>query len=190
MDGVPAVFSGGWMLRLLRSLVALFSWSVFFGCLGFLEVYCSHLLFSILCNMSHANQKVNLPILNLNHRHLTVYCTNVRGLKGNFTDLEVFLLKNNLCIFALCETMATSRTLISNCLASCHSIARMLGMCTTLVFKVRSIFRLPERLFLRMKASLTCVFIWFFNILLPSYFSSIVHHLHHLVLWLRLCHPI
>ena len=35
---------------------------------------------------------------------LTVYYTNVRGLWGNFTDLEAFMLKNNPDIFALCET--------------------------------------------------------------------------------------
>ena len=34
----------------------------------------------------------------------TVYYTNVRGLRGNFTDLEAFMLKNNPDIFALCET--------------------------------------------------------------------------------------
>ena len=36
---------------------------------------------------------------------LTVYYTNnVRGLRGDFTDLEAFMLKNNPDIFALCET--------------------------------------------------------------------------------------
>ena len=35
---------------------------------------------------------------------LTVYYTNVRGLRGNFADLEAFMLKNNSDIFALCET--------------------------------------------------------------------------------------
>ena len=35
---------------------------------------------------------------------LTVYYTNVRGLRGNFTDLETLMLKNNPEIFALCET--------------------------------------------------------------------------------------
>ena len=34
--------------------------------------------------------------------HLTV--NNVRGLRGNFTDLEAFMLKNNSGIFARCET--------------------------------------------------------------------------------------
>ena len=43
--------------------------------------------------------------------------------------------------------MTTSRTLISNCL---------LGICTTLVFILRAIFRLLKRLFLRMKRSLVC----------------------------------
>ena len=38
--------------------------------------------------------------------------------------------------------------------------------------------------------SLICVFVWLFYILLPSYFSCIIHHLRHLVLWLRVCHPI
>ena len=32
------------------------------------------------------------------------YYTNVRSLRGNFTDLEAFMLKNNPDIFALCET--------------------------------------------------------------------------------------
>ena len=50
------------------------------------------------------NLKVNLTILNLNHRHLTVYYTNVRGLREKFTDLEAFMLKNKPEIFALCET--------------------------------------------------------------------------------------
>ena len=36
--------------------------------------------------------------------HLTVYYTNVRGLRGNFTDLEAIMLKNNPDIFTLCET--------------------------------------------------------------------------------------
>ena len=35
---------------------------------------------------------------------LTVYYTNVRGLRGNFTDFEAFFLKNYPDIFALCET--------------------------------------------------------------------------------------
>ena len=35
---------------------------------------------------------------------LTVFYTNVRGLRGNLIDLEAFILKNNLDIFALCET--------------------------------------------------------------------------------------
>ena len=33
-----------------------------------------------------------------------VYSTDVRGLRGNFTDLETFMLKNNPDILALCET--------------------------------------------------------------------------------------
>ena len=57
------------------------------------------------CNMSLAKSKSKpdksksklLP-------PLTVYYTNVRGLRGNFTDLEAFMLKNNPDIFALCET--------------------------------------------------------------------------------------
>ena len=35
---------------------------------------------------------------------LTICYTNVRGLRGNFTDLEAFMLKNKPDIFALCET--------------------------------------------------------------------------------------
>ena len=50
--------------------------------------------------------------------------------------------------------MTISRTLISNCLAICQSIAKMLGICTALVFMIRANFRLLERLFLRMKTIL------------------------------------
>ena len=50
--------------------------------------------------------------------------------------------------------MMTSRTLIPNCLATCQSIARMLGICTALLFMLRAIFWLHERLFLRMKTSI------------------------------------
>ena len=35
---------------------------------------------------------------------LSVYYTDARGLRGNFTDLEAFMLKNNPDIFAHCET--------------------------------------------------------------------------------------
>ena len=35
---------------------------------------------------------------------LTVYYTSIRGLTGNYTDLETFMLENNPNIFALCET--------------------------------------------------------------------------------------
>ena len=60
----------------------------------------------------------------------------------------------------------------------------MLGICTAL-FTLRAIFRLLDRLFLRMKTSLMC----FCLALLHStnYFSCVVHNLH-LVLWLRLRH--
>ena len=70
---------------------------------------------------------------------VTICYTNVRGLRGNFTDLEAFTLKNN-------PDMTTSWTLISNCLAICRSIARMLVIRTALVFMLRAIFRLLERL--------------------------------------------
>ena len=33
----------------------------------------------------------------------TVYYANVRGLRGNFTDIEAFMLKNKHDIFALCD---------------------------------------------------------------------------------------
>ena len=64
---------------------------------------------------------------------------------------EIISIFRNLC---LSSCMTTSRTLISNCLAACQSIARMLGICTALVFMLRAIFRLLESLFLRMKTSL------------------------------------
>ena len=92
------------------------------------------------------------------------------------------MLKNNPDIFALCETnLHASRILDSNCLTTCQSIARMLGICTASVFMLRAIFRLPEILLVRMKTILICVFVWLFYILLPSYFSCIVCHLRHLV---------
>ena len=47
-------------------------------------------------------------------------------------------------------------SLISNCLATHQPIARMLGICTSFVFILLAIFRLLERLFLRMKTSLMC----------------------------------
>ena len=54
--------------------------------------------------MSHAKSKskpVNSKPKSL--PPLTVYYTNVRRLRGNFTDLEAFMLKNNPDTFALCE---------------------------------------------------------------------------------------
>ena len=120
---------------------------------------------------------------------LTVYYTNVRGLKGNFKDLEAFMLKINPDIFALCETNLHA-DIQDSCLATCQSIARMLDICTAVVFMLRAIFRWLDKQFLRVKTSLICVFVWLFYILLPSYFSCMVRHLRHLVLWLRLCHPI
>ena len=77
---------------------------------------------------------------------LTVYYTNVGGLRVNFTDLEAFMLKNNPDIFALCET-----NLHDDIQDSDFQLPdRMLGIC------IRAIFRLLERLFLRMKNSLRC----------------------------------
>ena len=44
---------------------------------------------------------------------LTVCYTNVRGLRGNFTDLEAFMHKNKPDIFALCETNLHDRHTLS-----------------------------------------------------------------------------
>ena len=113
-------------------------------------------MFSLLCNISHVKSKSkpgnskpkSLP-------HLTVYYTNVRG-EGKFhrslcsrTTLTSLLSVKPTC-------MMTSRTLISNCLATCQSITRMLGICTSLVVMLRAIFRLLKRLFLKMKTRLMC----------------------------------
>ena len=78
---------------------------------------------------------------------LTVYYTNVRGLRGNFTDLEAFCSRT---------TLASLLSVKPTCMATCQSIARMLGICTSLVFMLRAIFRLLKRFFLRMKMSLIC----------------------------------
>ena len=159
------------------SLVALFSWSVFFGGL---------------CKMSHAKSKSKPDNFKAKSSpSITVYYTNV-GLRGNFTALKAFMLRTTptslLSVKPTC--MATSRALISNSLATCQSIERMLGICMAFLFMLSAIFRLLERLFLRMKTSHICVFVLLFSNLLPSYFSCIVCHLRHLVLCLRLCHPI
>ena len=105
--GVPAAFFGGWMM--LRPLYCCCYDSRFSGCTVLLvcfwvsRVTVAHLFFSLLLNMSHAkstskfdNSKSPPP--------LTFYYTNVRGLRGNFTDLKGFMLKNNPDIFALYET--------------------------------------------------------------------------------------
>ena len=105
-----------------------------------------------LCNTSHAkskskhdNSKPKSPL------PLSVYYNNVRGLRGNFTDLEALYsritLTSSLSVKPTC--MKTSSTLISNCLATCQSIVQMLGICTTLVFMLRAILQLIETLFLK-----------------------------------------
>ena len=139
MDGAHAAFSCGWMM--LGPLHFYSYDSGFSGCtillvcvFGYQKFTVACLLFSLLCNMSHAKSK-NLTILNPNHRHLTIYYTYVRALRNNSTDLEAFLLKKTLTSLLSVEPtcMMTSRTLISNCLVTCQSIARMLGIYTTLV---------------------------------------------------------
>ena len=55
--------------------------------------------------MSHAKSKSKPDNSNpKSSPPLIVYYTNVRGLRGNFMDLEAFMHKNNPDIFALCET--------------------------------------------------------------------------------------
>ena len=72
---------------------------------GYQKFTVAHLLFSLLCNMSHAKLK-SKPDNSTpkSSPPLTVYYTSVIGLRGNFTDLEAFMLKNNPGIFAHCET--------------------------------------------------------------------------------------
>ena len=53
--------------------------------------------------MSNLKSK-NKPDKSKSPPPLTICYTNVRGLRGNFTDLEAFMLKNKPDIFALCET--------------------------------------------------------------------------------------
>ena len=74
----------------------------------------------------------------------TVCYTNVRGLRGNFTDLEAFMHKNKPDIFALCETNLHDNT--QDCLATCQSIARTLGICMVSVCMPRAIFQLLANL--------------------------------------------
>ena len=84
-------------------LVALFSWSVFLWALGLSKVYRSPPF--ILASMQHASCKSKPDYSKpKSPPPLTVYYTNVRGVRGNFTDLEAFMLKNNPDIFALFET--------------------------------------------------------------------------------------
>ena len=86
-------------------------------------------------------------------------------MRGNFTDLGAFRTTLTSLLSVKPTYMTTSRTLISNYLAICQSIAMMLisnylaicqsiammlGICIALVFMLRAIFRLLERLFLRM----------------------------------------
>ena len=165
------------------------AWTVFFwGGWGYQKFTVAHHLFSLLCNMSHVkstskpdnSKPKSLP-------PLTVYYTNVGGL-GEIPQILKHLCSRTTLpsLFPVKPTcMTTSRTLISNCLATCQSIARMLGICTALVFMLRAIFRLLERLFLRKKTSLMCFRLALLHSTI-SYFSCIVRHLRHLVL----CHPI
>ena len=81
---------------------------------------------------------------------LTVYCTNVRGLRGNFTDLEAFMLKNKPDIFALCETnlhgdIQNSDFQLHGYLPiHCKDVGHMQSICRALVFTLRAIFQLLE----------------------------------------------
>ena len=111
-----------------------------------------------------------MTILNLNHCHLILSTTPIYEVSGEFSQILKHLCPKTIPTSLLSvkpTCMTTSRTLISNCLATCRSIRGMLGICTALVFMLRAIFQLIERLFLRMKTSLICVFIWHFYILLP-----------------------
>ena len=55
--------------------------------------------------MSHGKSKSKLDnSKSKSPPSLTVYHTDVRGLREHFTDPEAFMLKNNPDIFALCET--------------------------------------------------------------------------------------
>ena len=89
----------------------------------------AHLLFSLLCNMSHAKSKSKPD--NSNSKSpppLTVHYTNVRVLRGNFTNLGAFMHKNNPEIFAPCETNLHDDIQDSDFQlpGTCQSIARML----------------------------------------------------------------
>ena len=63
-----------------------------------------HLLFSLLYNMSHTKSKSKPDNSKSKSPPALTVLTNVRGLRGNFTDVQAFMLKNNPDIFGLCET--------------------------------------------------------------------------------------
>ena len=53
--------------------------------------------------MSHAKSKCKPDNSKSKSPPPTVYYTNVRGLRGNFTDIEAFMLKNKHDIFDFCD---------------------------------------------------------------------------------------
>ena len=119
---------------------------------------------------------------------LTVCYTNVRGLRGNFTDLEAFMHKNKPDIFALCETNLHDNTQDSDFqLPGYLPIHRKdAGHMHGLGVYAKSNLPIARESTLE-EDNESCVFVWLFYILLPIYFSYIVRHLHHRVLWLRQC---
>ena len=112
MGGVPAAFSGGCMM--LRPLYCYCYDSRFSGCtilldcisrcLGLSEGYCIPPF--VLTSMQHVSCRIKSKPDNSKPKSLplTVYYTNLRGLRGIYTDLEAFVLKHKPGIFALCET--------------------------------------------------------------------------------------
>ena len=134
------------------------------------SVTVAHLLFSLLCDTSRAkskskpdNSKPKSP------PHLTVDYTNVRGLRGNFTDLEAFMLKNNPGIFALCETNLHDDIQDSDFQLPDYLpiLERMLGICMALVF-VKSNLRIDRETIIEDENE-SCVF---------SFGTSTFYYLH------------
>ena len=155
-----------------------------FGGLGLSEVYCSppSMQHALLCNMSQAKSKSKPDNYKPKSSHpLTVYCTKVRGFP---LILKHLMLKNNPDIFAQSETNLHGEIQDSDFeLPGYFPIHRKdAGPMHGHGIYVKS--NLP------IAGETILVFVWHFYILLPSYFYCIVCHLHHLVLWLMLCHPI
>ena len=142
-------------------------------------------MFSLLCNMSHAKSKSKPD----NSKPKSPPPL----LRGNFTDLEAFMLKNNTDIFALCQTnlhddiQASDLQLSGYLPIHCKDAENMHGLG---VYVKRNLPIARETILEDENESYMCVFVWLLYILIPSYFSCIVRHFRNLVLWLRLCHPI